>query len=173
MKLNIGCGRDSRGGYVNLDLVHLPGVDVVSDLNSGNLPFKENSFEEVYCRHVLEHLEAFTCVVEDIVRILKSGGKLQVEAPHCSGPAAYSDPTHRVFFSYNTFRYFTEGYVFNFYSKARLRIVNTKLVFATGKLKYLNPLLNPILNLFPNYYERFFMWALPVEAVIYILKVIK
>ena len=27
-KLNIGCGRDMKEGYVNLDKLNLPGVDI-------------------------------------------------------------------------------------------------------------------------------------------------
>jgi SAM-dependent methyltransferase len=158
---------------VNLDLVFLPGVNVVCDLNRSWLPFKEGRFDEVYIRHVLEHLEDFPPVIEDILRILKPGGTLRVEAPHCSSPTAYSDPTHRRFFSYNTFRYFTEDYVFNFYSSARVEIVCTKLIFATGRLRILNWIFNPIVNLVPNFYERFFMWRFPVEAVEYTLRAIK
>jgi hypothetical protein len=32
MKLNLGCGRDIKQGFVNLDYMPLPGVDVVADL---------------------------------------------------------------------------------------------------------------------------------------------
>ena len=142
-------------------------------MNRGTLPFKDSKFDEVYCRHVLEHLEAFSSVVEDIVRIVKPGGILKVEAPHCSGPMAYSDPTHRRFFAYNTFRYFTEDYVFNFYSPARVEAVQTKLVFATGRLRLLNFLINPMLNLAPNIYERILMWVFPIEAVTYTLRIVK
>ena len=173
MRLNLGCGRDIRAGFINLDLVSLPGVDVAYDLDQGFLPFKDSQFDEVYCRHVLEHLEAFSTVMEDLVRILRPGGILKVEAPHCSGPMAYSDPTHRRFFAYNTFRYFTEDYVFNFYSQARAEIVQTKLVFASGRLRLLNFLINPLINLAPNLYERFLMWVFPIEAVTYTLRIIK
>lgn len=173
LKLNLGCGRDSRSGYINLDLIPLSGVNVVYNLDQGHLPFKDGQFSEVYCRHVLEHLEGFSSVVEDIVRILKPGGLLKVESPHCSSPTAYSDPTHRRFFSYNTFRYFTEEYVFNFYSRARVEIIQTRLIFGTGRLAAFNWLVNPIVNMAPNFYERFLMWRFPVEAVEYTLRAIK
>lgn len=173
MKLNLGCGKNIKSGYVNLDIALLTGVNVVCDLNRGWLPFKESKFDEVYIRHVLEHLEGFSTVIEDIVRTLKPGGLLKVEAPHCSSPSAFSDPTHRRFFSYNTFRYFTEGYVFNFYSKARVEIIRARLVFGTGRLEVINWLVNPIVNIAPNFYERFLMWRFPVEAVEYTLRAIK
>jgi predicted SAM-dependent methyltransferase len=173
MKLNLGCGKNIKSGYVNLDIALLPGVDVVCDLNRGWLPFKESRFDEVYIRHVLEHLEGFSSVIEDIVRILKPEGLLKVEAPHCSSSTAYSDPTHRRFFAYNTFRYFTDNYVFNYYSQARVEVTQVKLIFATGRLKSLNWIVNPFVNMAPNLYERFLMWRFPVEAVEYTLRTIK
>ena len=66
MKLNLGCGTDIRVGYLNVDLVPLKGVEVVLNLDGSDtspsrrykffLPFKNNIFEDVYCRHVLEHI---------------------------------------------------------------------------------------------------------------------
>ncbi len=58
-KLNLGCGLNHREGYVNLDAVKLPGVDVVHDLNKMPYPFKTNQFDEIICQHLLEHLDNF------------------------------------------------------------------------------------------------------------------
>ena len=48
MKLNIGCGKKILNGYINLDVVKLPGVDIVHDLNKYPWPFKDNYFDEIY-----------------------------------------------------------------------------------------------------------------------------
>ena len=48
MKLNLGCGRDIREGYVNLDKAGLDGVDVVHDLNVFPYPFEDNEFDEIH-----------------------------------------------------------------------------------------------------------------------------
>ena len=45
-KLNFGCGKDIREGWVNLDCVALPGIDAIHDLNKFPLPFEDNSFDE-------------------------------------------------------------------------------------------------------------------------------
>lgn len=33
-RLNLGCGRDIKKGWINLDILKLPGVDVVYDLTN-------------------------------------------------------------------------------------------------------------------------------------------
>lgn len=43
-KLNLGCGKDIKAGYVNLDIVKLDGVYVVWDVNKLPLPFKKEEF---------------------------------------------------------------------------------------------------------------------------------
>jgi predicted SAM-dependent methyltransferase len=57
MKLNIGCGKKILEGYVNLDKIKLPGVDVVQDLNKYPWEFQDNTFDEIYADNVMEHLE--------------------------------------------------------------------------------------------------------------------
>ncbi len=64
MKLNMGCGKDILRGYINVDLRPLPGIDVAHDLNRFPYPFKDNTFDEIYCNNILEHLD-------DIVRIME------------------------------------------------------------------------------------------------------
>ncbi len=173
MKLNLGCGTDIKPGYVNLDLVPLKGVDVVCNLDKPPLPFKDNQFEGIYCRHVLEHVDNFLPLIEELYRISKPEGIIRIEAPHCSSVLSYTDPTHRRFFTYNSMRYFEEDYIFNFYSRARFETVKVRLQFSGGKFQFLNHLVDPLVNLVPNLYERLWMWLLPVENIFYILKVKK
>jgi len=47
MKLNIGCGKDLKEGYVNLDVVNYGG-NQIHDLNKFPYPFEENTFDEIY-----------------------------------------------------------------------------------------------------------------------------
>jgi len=61
------------------------------------LPFVSNSCNYVYCNHVLEHVEQKRALLEEIRRVLQSGGKalfafpnrLSLHAPH-STPGWYS-----------------------------------------------------------------------------------
>lgn len=46
-KLNLGCGKDIKKEYVNLDIRKFPGVDIIHDLNKFPYPFKDDSFDEI------------------------------------------------------------------------------------------------------------------------------
>ncbi|WP_457937214.1 class I SAM-dependent methyltransferase [Aeromonas veronii] len=53
LKLNIGCGHKLLDDYINVDMRHLPGVDVVSTVNK--LDFASGKIDEIYCSHLIEH----------------------------------------------------------------------------------------------------------------------
>jgi len=83
LKINIGCGSDIKEGYVNIDARDLPGVDLVHDLNN-NLPFDDNSVDEVFASDVLEHfpMAKSNTLLKDWVRVVKVGGQIHVRVPH-------------------------------------------------------------------------------------------
>ena len=81
MKLNLGCGREIKEGYINADMSRHDGVDVVWDLNVLPLPFKDNSVDEILCSHILEHLINPYPLVLDIYRVLKPGGLFHCKLP--------------------------------------------------------------------------------------------
>ena len=97
-KLNLGCGPDIKKGYVNMDLVNLQGVDVFWDLNKSPWPFKDDTFDEVYCSHVLEHVDDLIKVMKEIKRVSKHGAVVVIRVPHFSCGVSYRDPTHKSFF---------------------------------------------------------------------------
>lgn len=49
--------------------------------NLANLPFQNDAFGVVFCRYVLEHIEAPQVVFNELVRVLKNGGILIVLVP--------------------------------------------------------------------------------------------
>lgn len=95
MNLQVGSGDHrvapalyKRGDWVNLDVVRVPGVNV---LGTGYcLPFKTDSFEEVHCFHVLEHVtrDKYKPMLAEMYRVLKPGGCLYVETPDFQGTVA-------------------------------------------------------------------------------------
>ena len=156
MKLNLGCGKDIKKGYINLDFIELPGVDVVHDLNKYPWPFKNNEFDEIYASHVLEHLDNLPRAMEEIWRITKPNGRVIVRVPHFSCGINYQDPTHRRLFSYFTFDFFEN----------KFKILKRTLNFTRTKLTVLNKLINPFINLSPLIYERVFCWIFPCSEVL-------
>jgi predicted SAM-dependent methyltransferase len=88
MKLHLGCGSRRKEGYVNVDARETPATDLVAkawELGS----FTENSVDEVYSRHMLEHLypEDAELALIEWRRILVPGGRLHLIVPdlefHC------------------------------------------------------------------------------------------
>ena len=57
--------------YITSDL-ESPIADVKADIC--NLPFDDNSFDVVFCNHVLEHITNDTKAMQELFRVLKKGG---------------------------------------------------------------------------------------------------
>lgn len=57
--------------YVTTDL-NSPLADVKADIC--NLPFEDNSFDVIFCNHVLEHVPDDTKAMQELYRILRKGG---------------------------------------------------------------------------------------------------
>ena len=109
MKLNLGCGNNIREGWVNLDhpravpsLLNPTGAELVGcnlDYPLVELPFDDNTFEEILAQHVLEHIHNLLPLLQELHRIAEPGGKLLVAVPYGSADGAWADPTHvRAFF---------------------------------------------------------------------------
>lgn len=113
--LDLGCGTDKPDSpflndhkWIGLDRIDTPAVDVVHDLCDTPLPFDTNEFDHVRAQNVLEHLprDAFIAVLEEIHRITKPGGCVEVTGPHyLSWNADTAD--HYRSFSRTTFDVFT------------------------------------------------------------------
>ena len=83
-KINFGCGEDIRNGWVNIDKFKGKGVDLVFDAEKESLlnHFEENSIEEVFTAHTLEHLFNADDVFLDFLKIIKPDGILEIKVPH-------------------------------------------------------------------------------------------
>ncbi len=175
-KLNLGCGKDIKKGYVNLDYIKLPGIDVVHDIEKFPWPFKDNTFDVVYTSHVLEHVSDLNKTLKEIHRISKNNAEFIIRVPHFSSGVTYRDPTHKRVFSYFTMEYFATNSK-EFYERPDefklFRIEERKLNYTRLAFTFLNPIFNPILNINPAIYERFFCWIFPCSEILLKLKVIK
>lgn len=92
MNLQVGSGDHKVGpslykceDWVNVDIITVRGINVKA--TGTLLPFKNNSFEEVHCFHVLEHVtrDKYVSMLSEMYRVLRPGGCLYVEVPDFQG----------------------------------------------------------------------------------------
>jgi len=77
-------------GCLNIDVLRSPSVHVVCDIN--NLPFTNESFIDVFCFHVLEHIETPAKGLSELMRVAKR--MVELEVPHRWGMHAKTGPAH-------------------------------------------------------------------------------
>jgi predicted SAM-dependent methyltransferase len=82
IKLDLGCGASKKEGYIGVDSLKLPGVDIVHDLTFFPYPFSDNEIDEIIMDNVLEHLPQPLKVVEEIYRICKNNAQVTIAVPY-------------------------------------------------------------------------------------------
>lgn len=83
LNLNIGCGKDIRKNYINIDLKKGKGVNLVINLNKNRIIkyFKKGTVDHILCSHLLEHLIDPVIFMQDCYKILKKQGTMEVRLP--------------------------------------------------------------------------------------------
>ncbi|MFH2069970.1 MAG: methyltransferase domain-containing protein [Elusimicrobiota bacterium] len=167
--LDIGCGKNKTKGATGID--RLPGsdADVIHDLNRFPYPFEDNAFDLVICRNVLEHLDDVVGVMTEIHRICRPGARVEILVPHFSSVDAFTDITHKHFFSSHSFDYFVENMEYSFYTgEARFLVLKKQIRFGLrGKVL---PFLGTFARLSPDIYEKGFSFIFPAQTVEFILR---
>jgi SAM-dependent methyltransferase len=113
MRLNLGCGREIREGWTNLDRQNLPGVDCVFDLEGCGLqplPFDDDCFEAIEASHLLEHIRNLLPLAQELHRVAVPGTVLTVRCPYGSSDDAWEDPEHVRAFFLNSFGYLSQPF---------------------------------------------------------------
>ncbi|MCR4285721.1 MAG: class I SAM-dependent methyltransferase [Candidatus Kaiserbacteria bacterium] len=165
-KLNLGCGTDIMEGWVNLDIASLPGVDVVHNIEDLPLPLADNSFDEILCNDILEHVD-YPPVLKEMVRILTPGGVIHIRSPHFSSRNNYVDPTHKSRFSVETFHFFVRGmhawkkrqYYFDF-AFSKIASVHIDFEHTSSRFFFYNRLVEYLVNRTPRAQEIYEMTGL-------------
>ena len=152
MRLNLGCGRaqlpttrdnpftahlsqlpDSAFGaddWVNVDAAMIDGIDEVVNLFQYPWPWADNSVDEIWCSHLIEHiphranikvpiwqrkprslsimarLDGWYAFFHEVHRVLKPGGLFHAITPHGNSVSGMTDPTHTRYILPGTFGYF-------------------------------------------------------------------
>ena len=158
IKLHVGCGKNYKKGFVNLDLSKDVKADVYHNLNNYPYPFKDNTFDYIYADNVLEILDDIIKPLEELCRISKKDAIIEIIVPLAPTAHAFRDPTHKQFYTYRTFEYFLKNAGLNYYSTARFRIVKRKIVFH-NRLGFLTKLINineKICKFLCEFFSQFF-----------------
>lgn len=108
LKLNLACGRIKMEGFLGVDIVKTEATDIVMDLEKFPWKFEDNSVEEIFCSHYVEHTPDLVRFMDECWRILVPGGKMTIIAPYYSSIRAWQDPTHKRAISEATFLYFNK-----------------------------------------------------------------
>ena len=129
--LDVGCGQNKFPGAIGIDANPRSHADVIHDLGVFPYPFADNQFDEIICRHVIEHVPDVMAFVVELHRVTKSGGRLKFVTPHYSNPDWATDPTHKNHFNSYSFTCFVpKDTPFPFYTDAELRPLKTYVSLA-------------------------------------------
>lgn len=89
INLNIGSGGYNIQGFKDLDIpskkynLERAQEFISYDIRTDKIPFKENEVDNIYCSHVIEHIEEKVVIkfIEDCSRVLKKNGVLRIATP--------------------------------------------------------------------------------------------
>jgi SAM-dependent methyltransferase len=168
--LNLGSGRRPFDDAVNLDVTSTTAPDVAHDLNVFPWPFPDDRFTRILANDVLEHLDDLVRTMEEIHRICADGARIEIGVPHYSAGNAFTDPTHRHYFGYFSFDYFTGEHEHNYYTTTRFRLVKRRIGFYPAPLE---PVVRRLAHRSPERYERRWAWIYPAWYLRFELEVVK
>ena len=156
IKIELGCGGRKRDpASIGVDILDLPGVDVVGDAIFFLSALPSNSVSQVTSYHVLEHIQDLPGLLAEIVRVLAPGGSFFTTVPHFSNAFFYSDPTHKTFFGLYTYNYFFESEIFRRSVPSYARIAGASLIdvalnFRSYQPHYLSHFVRKLIGFFVN-----------------------
>lgn len=111
LRIDLACGQRKKEGFIGVDAVGGPGVDIVHNLDEYPWPFKDNSVYEVHCSHYVEHVKDLVKFMNELHRIMMPLGLAQIFCPYFSSDRAWQDPTHVRAITTKTFYYFDKVWV--------------------------------------------------------------
>lgn len=173
--LDFGCGNKKRTGSIGIDINPNTAADIIHDLNVFPYPFADSTFDEIYADNVLEHLDNIVKVMEELYRISKPDARIKVIVPYFRSRWAFIDPTHKHFFTVDSFAYFTHDHIikkmYN-YSFASFRV--EKMVFnETIKRSIIFSFIKAVANFVPQKYEIYMSHFFPLDDLSFYLRTVK
>lgn len=178
--LDLGCGVRRREGAVGIDINPKTGADIIHDLNNYPYPFDPSTFDEIYADNVIEHLADVIKVMEELHRIAKPNALIKIDVPYFRAQWAFIDPTHKHFFTTESFSYFDPEHINHKlypysavgYKVEKIVFFNERIEFA-GKIGAIKNLIKKFANKHLLYYENILSSIVPMDALTFYLRVLK
>ena len=126
VKVEIGGGVIPRAGFINLDYKDHILVHHKVNFNTDRFPFEDDTVDQIYSNHCLEHLNkgygGFLHCVEEMWRISKPNAYWYIRVPYFNSHHTMSNPFHtnNIFNEY-TFHYFSDEHKTQLNSNVNVR----------------------------------------------------
>ena len=111
-KVDLGCGSSKPAGFIGVDRMQMPGVDIIGDLD-GVLPLERDSVDLLYASHSLEHARDIMHTMREVYRVCKHGAQVCIVAPYYEQKLNVANPYHLNVFNEHTPRFWTNSPVAN------------------------------------------------------------
>jgi SAM-dependent methyltransferase len=173
--LDLGCGLRKRPGAIGIDVNPRSQADVIHDLNRFPYPFPDNHFDEIICDNIIEHLDDFLKVMEELHRIAKPLALVTIVVPFYSHQQAHTDPTHRHFFGVHSFDYFIDGTAnagFQ-YSRAKFTLLSVEFEKELKQRHWFDRMIVAFANRQKDLYENRLANIFPLRNLTFVLRVVK
>ena len=167
--LDLGCGESPYRFLVNEKITCYYGVDIfdadkfdyqksnITHFDGLKIPFSDGNFDFVICTEVLEHVEDFQTLVDDVHRVLKPGGSALFTIP-------WSARYHYIPYDYFRYTPATLLKIFSKFKETEILARGTDITSISSKLIVLF-----FRNLFPNQTWRFIfspLWLLATPILL-------
>jgi len=159
--LDVGCGQNKWPGAVGIDISADTAADVVADLNEFPWPLEDDSFDQILCQDVIEHVDDIIPFLRELHRVSRPGARIHLRTPHYTSVLAYSDPTHKHYLSAMAVRTFEQA-LFSHYDVPDLRVVDVTLDF-WDPWRWLG--IAALANRFQSTYEMLFAFWFPAMNI--------
>lgn len=164
MKLNLGCGEKMREGYVNVDVCGTP--DIKCNLSVFPWPFEDNSIDEVFSEHFLEHVLDYEKTVLEMHRILKKDGILHFKVPYFKS-MAFPWHLHHYAFSSMTCRLLCEARPYQFGGRKLFEEISLRFNY----LYFLRPTLRRLFSFCANLFQgKWEYLGLPIDEIEFVAR---